>query len=271
MTYMKKSLFLTLALLSSAIASAQNYDALSCFIKKYDNTHKLPDFVNQKMPEFIFNEDLNSKALDGKFVVVDFWATWCHPCRLMLHDIDSLLIDTNNDIQFIGIDAGERSAEKAHKYWIDSKFKFPMVDGTLADSCCASVKGGHPTALLIDDKGIIRARWDSYGQKVAGFIGTAIWVLKTVTEKQIKMDIETAVNLFEKEDWIKALYVLEQLPEVDKTKLMKLECLYNMKDFPVLDQKNYQANQYLEKLKISYAGNPEILAALKKLADKYGK
>jgi thiol-disulfide isomerase/thioredoxin len=268
-TTMKRFLFLIMAMFFAVSISAQDYDSIARFVKKYDGSSKKSDFVNAVMPEYNFTKDLNSKSLHGKFVVLSYWASWCVPCRKLLHDIDSLLVENYKDVQFIGVDADEKSMEKAHKIWDDGHFKFSMVEGASADECCKSVKGAHPTLVIVDNKGIIRARWDAYGFDVANFIGTTIWALKTIPEKKIPMSVEIAEKLMGQKDFFKALYVLEMLPESDKTCLMKLECLYAFKEMPTTP--HYHAKQYVQELSKKYADNAKMMAEIDKINTKFSR
>ena len=112
---------------------------------------------------------LKSEALKGSVLLLDFWATWCAPCRKLTHEIDSTLkvYRGRKNIQLIGVDYNETpiSNNNPIKYWKDHGYGFPM---TLNDTNYGrSIGAGNPTVLVVDRAGIVQGRWDGRTEKTA--------------------------------------------------------------------------------------------------------
>ena len=73
-------------------------------------------------------------------------------------------------------------------------------------------------------KGIIRGRWDGRSPRLAEMIRDAVWVLKIVPEQGIKADVATVKELVAKDEFIKALYLLEIMPESIESAALKYQC-----------------------------------------------
>lgn len=259
-----------ICVLAAFAANAQNYEVLDKYMSKYGQNWKtgyqVPDeekgftVVEQlgtPMPEYRFNRELNSKTLQGKFVVLNFWATWCSGCRILSCDIDTMMRREPaiyEGVQVIGVDAHETLADKgyeAERWWKEKGIGYPTVGGKAADECIDAVQGAHPTVLLIDDKGIIRGRWDAWSPGVAQEINTAIWALKVIPEQGIQANMETVKAYVEQKDYYKALYLLEQMPETVETVPLRYECMIGRGN-------SWKAIEYFQELQKKYeADKPE--------------
>ena len=231
---MRKFVCIVTVLLSIVVTvKAQDYEALGKFMKKYSQNwaRSYNEQIGQPMPSYHFDKKLNSKALKGKFVVLNFWATWCGGCRILSCDLDTVLfrnMTPYKGVQVIGVDAHENMVDKglkAKKWWEEQKISYPAVYGKAADACCDTVHGTHPSVLLLDDEGIIRGRWDAWSPGLGGMVKLAIWALKIVPENGIKADVSTVQNLMAQKEWDRALYLLECMPEIAEYAALKYTCL----------------------------------------------
>jgi thiol-disulfide isomerase/thioredoxin len=99
---------------------------------------------------------LSSQELKGKVVYVDFWASWCGPCRASFPVLDKLY-GQHKDKGFVvlGINQDDRP-EDAQAFLARIPVAFPLiVDSEHRLAADFEVKG-MPSAILVDRKGIVR-------------------------------------------------------------------------------------------------------------------
>lgn len=157
------------------------------------------------------NKKINSADLKGKVVVLDFWSTWCAPCRELTKQLnDSLAEFTGDKFQMIGVNFME-SVKKGNpqKYWQEKGYKFPMTINN--DAYGKSIGAGNPTIVVIDQDGIIRGRFESYTDHAASEIKTLVW---TIIEKP-QISIEEAVMANRNKEYVKALYLADEVMKKD--------------------------------------------------------
>jgi DsbE subfamily thiol:disulfide oxidoreductase len=94
--------------------------------------------------------------LRGKVVLVNFWATWCPPCRAEMPSLARLAQRMEGkSFAILGVDMGE-TAEEVKAFLKEMPVPFPI----LMDEDGAALKRwnviGFPSTFLVDAKGILR-------------------------------------------------------------------------------------------------------------------
>ena len=119
-------------------------------LKKYEDL----TFLDSK------KEQINLKDFKGKLILLNFWATWCAPCKEEMPSLDSLDKKVNlNNLKIFPINVGQESEEKAINFFNDLKIK--NLD-TYFDSPITLAKKfslrGIPTTILLNKDGLEFAR-----------------------------------------------------------------------------------------------------------------
>ncbi|WP_430814931.1 TlpA family protein disulfide reductase [Carboxylicivirga sp. RSCT41] len=109
--------------------------------------------------DFTTEAQVSSEQLKGKYVLLDFWATWCGPCRQDIPNLKELYEKTDRDkFEIIGI-VGD-SPSKALKEIIEKdSIGWTQVQSTDSNKIKETFGiHGYPTTFLINPEGIIVAK-----------------------------------------------------------------------------------------------------------------
>ncbi|NML38425.1 TlpA family protein disulfide reductase [Chitinophaga sp. G-6-1-13] len=110
-------------------------------------------------PEMLFRDAAGApvalSSLKGKVVFINFWATWCPPCRAEMPSVDRLYRQwkDNPGAMFLIVDA-DSQPDKAAAFMRDNGYQLPVA--FLAGNVPQNVYNGTlPTTLIIDKAGRI--------------------------------------------------------------------------------------------------------------------
>ena len=125
----------------------------------------LSEVFNIETPAFQITDfsgrSLNNANMLGKVVFVDFWATWCNPCRRELPEFQAFYDLYKNDPRVVFVAAStDQEKQKVQPYIDEMKFTFPVAYA--GDTATKFGVEGIPSLFIIGPQGKIR-------YKIVGF------------------------------------------------------------------------------------------------------
>ncbi|WP_111708443.1 TlpA family protein disulfide reductase [Lutibacter citreus] len=113
-------------------------------------------------------KSLNLKDLENRVVFVNFWATWCPPCRAEMPMIQELYNDYKDKIDFIFVT--NENLETVNKFFKKNNYNLPVFNSIGLPPSKLTETNSIPATYLIDKKGNI----------VINEVGSANWNSKKV-------------------------------------------------------------------------------------------
>jgi len=157
---LKKSLLIVLAVFMVSIMACdskeQNSGKLTEEISSLETQKNTSD---TKAPEFslvsVDGKTVKLSDYKGKIVIVDFWATWCPPCRKGIPDLIAIQKEFKNDVVVIGISLDRETKTDVPSFVKNYGINYPIVYGDgKVDRSFGGIEA-IPTAFVIDKKGNI--------------------------------------------------------------------------------------------------------------------
>ncbi len=125
----------------------------------------LPPEFPREAPGFTLTDlagrSVSLESLKGRVVLLDFWATWCVPCRKSMPELQTLHERYSaRGLTVLGVSIDEKADAKVRKFIADKGFTYPVaVDSPKQPAWQEYRVKSIPAAWLIDRDGRIVAQW----------------------------------------------------------------------------------------------------------------
>lgn len=97
----------------------------------------------------------------GKPIVLNFWASWCSPCKSEMPEFNAAWEELEGEVQFLMVnmtDGARETVESAREYVEGEGFTFPVLFDTKSEAAIAYSAYSLPTTYFIDAEGYVTAR-----------------------------------------------------------------------------------------------------------------
>ncbi len=142
-----------------ATESTDNYNETSGEGENKDNSdNEIGEAGDKYINDFTLldlkGEEVSLSDFEGKIVVLNFWATWCPPCKAEIPDfIEVCKLYEDRGVQFIGVSV-DRDTGDLKKFVNDFNINYPvLVDGTIDNVAPRWKISGIPTTFILSKNG----------------------------------------------------------------------------------------------------------------------
>ena len=101
------------------------------------------------------DKEINIKEFNGNLLLLNFWATWCAPCKEEMPSLDRLLLNQNlSNLKIFAINISQENKKKVDSFFEDLNIENldPYFDAPTTLAKTFSLRG-VPTSILIDKDG----------------------------------------------------------------------------------------------------------------------
>ena len=137
-------IFLTTNVIANDVSEIKNI-VIHKYPKVYDNVI----FLDKN------DKKINIKEFNGNLLLLNFWATWCEPCKEEMPSLDRLQINENlRNLKIFAINISKESKKKVDIFFKDLNIENfdPYFDSPITLAKTFSLRG-VPTSILIDKNG----------------------------------------------------------------------------------------------------------------------
>jgi thiol-disulfide isomerase/thioredoxin len=167
-------------------------------------------------PDFTLDA-LDGKALSlagsrGKVVLLNFWATWCGPCRAEIPDLIALQQKYKGQLQIIGLTVDEDDASEVKQVVAESRINYPVAMSSPEVRMRYGGIAALPTSFVLDAQGRVVQKHEGLRDPV---------LYETEIRALLGLPIEARVETFEDAGQIFLAHAdrANELPGVDLSSL----------------------------------------------------
>ena len=122
------------------------------------NAAEIGTEVGNKAPNFTLknmnNKDITLRNLEGKKVFINFWASWCPPCKTEMPAIQKLHENYGEEIEIIAVNLEEQK-KKVKKYLENENLNFTVLLDKNKKAANKYLIRAIPTSYFLDENGVI--------------------------------------------------------------------------------------------------------------------
>jgi thiol-disulfide isomerase/thioredoxin len=151
---------------------------------------------------------VSTATLLGKVVLVNFWATWCPPCREEIPDLIKLQARYKDTLQIVGIAQDSGSVEDVKRFAVEHGMNYPTILSSAAIESLFPPVSALPTSFFLDKDGRL-------AQKHVGMLNASLTELETQALAGTSPDIEIVNAEDEDKARVQSAAQANKIPGVD--------------------------------------------------------
>lgn len=142
-----------------------------------------PEETPPLAPDFMMTDaegnEVHLSDYIGTPIVLNFWASWCRPCKMEMPEFNEKYLEMGDEVQFLMVNmttSSRESLEKARSFIAEQEYSFPVFYDTEGDAAETYGVYSLPATIFIDAEG--RAVAQATGVIDAEILQTGIDMIK---------------------------------------------------------------------------------------------